>query len=390
VQFIDRLKWDNPGTNLVWKYPKEDLTTLTQLIVNESQSAILFKDGQSFDIFRAGRHTLSTANIPLLNKLVNLPFDGKSPFAAEVWFVNHAIPLNLKFGTATPLQLEDPVYQIVVPVRAYGQFGLEVTDPGLLVKRLVGVMSTFDQAQIVEYFRGVMLAGLKSRIASAIVHGGASVLEIETQLDSLSRSLEEQYQPDFNEYGLTIRTFRLMSISVPEDDPSVITLKEAKATAARRRIEGTNFQQDRMFDVLETGAGNEGTGGMFASAGLGLGMGASMGQVFSQGMQSGVMGGGTQPPASPGTPPPSPFGGGQTSQYFIHLQGEQKGPFGMDVLKQGVGTGEFTADTPVWRQGMQSWTPAGQVSELAPLFAGSPPPFGGSTPDGGTPPPFGG
>ena len=125
MQFIDRLKWDNPGTNLVWKYPKEDLTTLTQLIVNESQSAILFKDGQAFDIFRAGRHTLSTANIPLLNKLVNLPFDGKTPFAAEVWYVNHAIPLNLKFGTATPLQLEDPVYQIVVPVRAYGQFGLE-------------------------------------------------------------------------------------------------------------------------------------------------------------------------------------------------------------------------------------------------------------------------
>ena len=145
-----------------------------------------------------------------------------------------------------------------------------------------------------------------------------------------------------------------------------------------------------MYDVLETGAGNEGTGGMFASAGLGLGMGASMGQVFSQGMQGGVVGGGAQPPASPGTPPPSPFGGGQTSQYFIHFQGEQKGPYGMDVLKQGVGTGEFTSDTPVWRQGMQSWAPAGQVPELASLFGGSPPPFGGSNPEGGSPPPFGG
>ena len=157
MEWIDRLKWDNPGTDLVWKYPKEDLTTLTQLIVNESQSALLFKNGQAFDVYRAGRHTLSTANIPLLNKLVNLPFDGKTPFAAEVWFVNHAIPLNLKFGTATPLQLEDPVYQIVVPVRAYGQFGLEITDPGLFVQKLVGVMSSFDQAQVVDYFKGVMI-----------------------------------------------------------------------------------------------------------------------------------------------------------------------------------------------------------------------------------------
>ena len=390
MEWIDRLKWDNPGTDLVWKYPKEDLTTLTQLIVNESQSALLFKNGQAFDVYRAGRHTLSTANIPLLNKLVNLPFDGKTPFAAEVWFVNHAIPLNLKFGTATPLQLEDPVYQIVVPVRAYGQFGLEITDPGLFVQKLVGVMSSFDQAQVVDYFKGVMMAGLKSRIASAIVHGGMSVLEIETQLDSLSRSMEEAYQPDFNEYGLTIRTFRLMSISVPEDDPSVVTLKEAKATAARRRIEGTNFQQDRMMDVLEKGAGNEGTGGMFASAGLGLGMGASMGQVFQQGLQGGVMGGGgNQPPPGPGTPPPSPFGQ-SSAQFFIHLRGEQKGPYGVDILQQGVSTGEFTTDTPVWRQGMQSWTPAGQVPELASLFQASPPPFGGGGSDGGTPPPFGG
>jgi membrane protease subunit (stomatin/prohibitin family) len=389
VEWIDRLKWDNPGTDLVWKYPKEDLTTLTQLIVNESQSALLYKNGQAFDVYKAGRHTLSTANIPLLNKLVNLPFDGKTPFAAEVWFVNHAIPLNLKFGTATPLQLEDPVYQIVVPVRAYGQFGLEITDPGLFVQKLVGVMSSFDQAQVVDYFKGVMMAGLKSRIASAIVHGGLSVLEIETQLDTLSRSMEEGYQPDFKEYGLTVRTFRLMSISVPEDDPSVVTLKEAKATAARRRIEGTNFQQDRMLEVLEKGAGNEGTGGMFASAGLGLGMGASMGQVFQQGLQGSVLGGGQQPPASPGTPPPSPFGQG-SAQFFIHLNGEQKGPYGMDVLQQGVPTGEFTAETPVWRQGMQSWTPAGQVPELSSLFQASPPPFGGGGTDGGNPPPFGG
>ncbi len=93
MALIDVVKWDEPGDLLVWKFPNSELSTMTQLIVNASQDAILFKDGTPLDTFGAGRHTLSTNNIPILNKLVNLPFGGKSPFAAEVWFVNKAIPM---------------------------------------------------------------------------------------------------------------------------------------------------------------------------------------------------------------------------------------------------------------------------------------------------------
>ncbi len=381
MALIDVVKWENPGEMFVWKFPSSELSTMTQVIVHESQYAILFKNGQRFDVLGPGRHTLSTQNIPLLSKLVNLPFGGKSPFAAEVWFVNRAIPLNLKFGTPTPLQLEDPVYQIVVPVRAFGQFGLQIEDPALFVQKLIGANAAMHEAGLVDHFKGILVSRLKSRIAQVIVREKVGVLEIETMLDELSRSLELAFAPDYAEYGLGMRAFRIMSITVPEDDSSVLELKKAKAAAARRRIEGTNYAQERGFDALQLSAGNEGAGGAFASIGTGLGMGHSMGQMGQQLMGQQFQAGIAPPPVPPASPfaaAPPPFAP-PALQFHIHMNGQQMGPYGLDVLRQGVQTGQFTAQSPVWRQGMPGWIPAGQVPDLAFLFApppGGPPPFG--------------
>jgi len=375
MPLIDLLKWDNPGSDVVWKFPHTELSTMTQLIVNESQTAILFKNGQRCDVFGAGRHTLSTGNIPLLNRLVNLPFGEKSPFAAEVWFVNHTIPLNLKFGTPTPLQLEDPVYQVVVPVRAYGQFGLQVEDPALFVHKLIGANLGMNQAALMEHFKGILVSRLKSRIAQAIVREKIGVLEIETMLDELSRSLELAYAPDYAEYGLGMRAFRIMSINVPEDDSSVQALKQAKAAAARRRIEGTSYAQERGFDVLQTSAGNEGAGGGFASIGAGLGMGQAMGQLGQVLMGQPFMALNTQPPPPPPFPAPAPFSPAPPPFHVI-LNGQQQGPFPVEQLRTGVATGAITTQTPVWTSGMPGWLQAGQVPQLANLFnPATPPPF---------------
>jgi membrane protease subunit (stomatin/prohibitin family) len=399
MAIIDVVKWDNPGTTMVWKFPNSELSTMTQLIVNESQTAILFKDGRCFDVLGAGRHVLETKNIPLLGAFVNLPFGGRSPFAAEVWFVNRAIPLMLKFGTTTPIQVEDPTYGIIVPLRAYGQFGLEIVDPSLLVRKVIGANSRLDQATMVEQFKGLLLSRLKSRIAQVIVRERVGVLEIEAQLDDMSRSLEAAYAPDYGEYGLAIRNFRLMSISVPDDDPSVVELKRAKANAARRRIEGTGYAQERGFDVLMAGAGNPGLGGTLANAGASLGMGTAMGVMMGQ-----AVGGAMMPQGAPSGVYPSPMGPppmgpppmgvpfGAAPSFFVHFNGQQAGPFDMEVLRRATQAGQMTPATPVWRQGMAGWAPAGNVPELASLFAppGGPPPFGGGPPpfDGGGPPPF--
>lgn len=98
-------------------------------------------------MFQAGRHTLDTANIPILNKLVNLPFGGKSPFSAEVWYINKIFSLDIKWGTPTPIQLQDPKYNIFVPVRAFGQFGIQIEDSKKFLMNWLGSLPQFDKTK---------------------------------------------------------------------------------------------------------------------------------------------------------------------------------------------------------------------------------------------------
>ena len=149
MAIVEVVKYDGSPDVLVWKYPSQELGTWTQLIVNESQEAVLYKGGKIFDIFQSGRHTLSTENIPLLNKIVNLPFGGRSPFTAEVWFVNKLYSLNVKWGTPTPIQVQDPKYGVFVPVRANGQFGIQIKDAEKFLVKLVGTASVFDRQNLV-------------------------------------------------------------------------------------------------------------------------------------------------------------------------------------------------------------------------------------------------
>ena len=109
MAIVDVVKYNGKPDVLAWKYPNEELGTWTQLIVNESQEAILVKSGKVLDVFGSGRHTLDTANIPILNNIVNLPFGGRSPFTAEVWYINKGYNLDIKWGTPTPIQIQDPM-----------------------------------------------------------------------------------------------------------------------------------------------------------------------------------------------------------------------------------------------------------------------------------------
>ena len=130
MAIVEVVKYNGPPDVFAWKYPSEELGTWTQLIVNEAQEALLFKGGQALDLFTSGRHTLMTANIPLLRAFVNLPFGGRSPFTAEVWFVNRVTTLDVKWGTATPIQLQDPKYGVFCPCAPLGSSASASPIPG--------------------------------------------------------------------------------------------------------------------------------------------------------------------------------------------------------------------------------------------------------------------
>ena len=143
--------------------------------------------------------------------------------------------------------------------------------------KLVGTLPAFDVTTLSDYFKGVFTTKIKTHIAKAIIQNGQSVLEISTQLETLSDLLKESLKSEMEEYGVGLAQFNIHSINVPEDDPAVITLKAALARRTEMNLLGTNYQQQRTFDVLETAAGNEGSAGNVMGAGLGMGMGMGMG-----------------------------------------------------------------------------------------------------------------
>jgi len=285
---IDLVKWNGNPNILAWKFPSEELSTWTQLIVNETQEAYLVKEGVYQGPFGAGRHTLSTENIPLLRRMIGIPFGGKSPFTAEVWYINRATNLDIRWGTPDPIQLKDPEYQILVPVRAFGQYGIRIVDAKKFLLKLVGTLPSFDVDTLSDYFKGVFTTKIKTGIAKAIITNGQSVLEISTQLEDLSDMLKKSLAPEMEDYGVGLTQFNIHSINVPEDDSAVISLKSAldkkreivllaQAKKEEMGLLGYNYQQGRSFDVLETAAGNEGNAGNVMGAGMGMGMGVAMG-----------------------------------------------------------------------------------------------------------------
>lgn len=281
MAIIEVVKYNGSPDVFAWKYPSEELGTWTQLIVNESQEAVLYKGGQALDIFAAGRHTLETANIPILNKIVNLPFGGRSPFAAEVWYINKAHSLDIKWGTPTPIQLQDPKYKIFIPLRSFGQFGIQINDSKQFLTKLVGTLPVFDKDSILKFFRGLYLTKVKDAISTYLIRKNVSVIEINAYLDELSEHLKERITPTLEEYGIKLLNFYVNDINVPEDDAAVKKLKDALAKRAEMDIVGYNYVQERSFDTLEGAATNPGSGQAgLMGAGIGLGMGVGIGGVM--------------------------------------------------------------------------------------------------------------
>jgi membrane protease subunit (stomatin/prohibitin family) len=290
MAIIDVVKFNGTPDVFAWKFPSEELSTWTQLIVAESQEAVLFKSGMALDVFGPGRHVLETANIPVLNHLIKLPFGRRSPFTAEVWFVNRVHSLDVKWGTTTPIQLQDPKFGIIVPLRSFGQFGIRITDTRKFLLKIVGTVSTVDKDALQRFFRGLYLTKVKDTISSYLVHKQIGALEINAYLAELSQYLSGRIAPILDDYGIGLVNFFVNDISIPEDDPAVIKLKEALAKRAEMDIIGFNYQQERSFDTLEGAAKNPGSSASaMMGAGLGLGMGVGMGGAFG-GEMAGIAG----------------------------------------------------------------------------------------------------
>lgn len=363
MAIVDIISWELNEQELIHRFESDELRLGSQLVVYPGQTAFFVKGGELFDQFEKGTYTIKSENIPLLGKVVNLPFNGETPFKAEVWFVNRLSLLNNKWGTMTPIQVEDPRYEIIVPIRAYGQYGIRIEEPRLFLDKLVGNMSSFATDKVVEYFKGVLLSKLTKIVYDALREQNQSVLTISSQIEMLSSYAEERLRTDFAKYGVGIEMFHIISISIKEDDPSYVRLKEAKDTKARINVIGRDdYQMSRSIDVLEKAADNQsGMAGAAMGVGAGLGLGSVAASMASKTINIDLQA---------TTPPPLP-----TKSYHIAVNGQQIGSFSMTEIEEKYRKGEIDNYTLVWAPGMKQWESLGEHVDFAHLTGNTPPPL---------------
>lgn len=229
------IKYEGDNETLVWKHPIEDFNFGSQLIVHECQEAIFFRDGQALDLFGAGRYTLQTQQLPLLEKIYKLPTDTEGTFHSEVYFVNLATQMGVKWGTDSKVRLFDPASGLHIEIGASGEFNIRVTDSRKLLLKVVGTTGGLGQEQLLGigngkgFFRSMVMTQVKSYLAQTIKENAINILEIDEHLMALSGALRERINAALDEYGLTMPEFYVSRIVTPDDDPNFRRMKEQYA-----------------------------------------------------------------------------------------------------------------------------------------------------------------
>lgn len=225
------IKYEGDNETLVWKHPIEDFNLGSQLIVHESQEAIFFRDGQALDLFGPGRYTLETQQLPILERLYQLPTDTEGTFHSEVYFVNRTTQMGIKWGTDSKVRLFDPMTGMHIELGASGEFSIRVTNSRKLLLKLIGTTGELKQDAILGgsgkgLFRSLVMTQVKSYLAAAIRENGINVLEIDERLLELSDALRERINGRLAEYGLEMPEFFVSRVVTPDDDPNFRKMKE--------------------------------------------------------------------------------------------------------------------------------------------------------------------
>ncbi|MFP4476473.1 MAG: SPFH domain-containing protein [Desulfatibacillaceae bacterium] len=285
VVFLEVLEWfDNTGREMVHRLPEEgsgEIKYGAQCTVRESQAAVFFYQGKAFDALGPGRHTLKTHNIPVLTKVLSIPWGMTSPLRAEVYFVNLKTFTDMRWGTRDPVAFKDKELGLI-RLRAFGMFNLRVVQPLLFINSLVGTQGIYTTEEIEEYLNRVVV----SRFNDFLGENLDSILTLPAQYDEISAGLRERLREDFSHFGMDLTHLYINSVTPPPevqqamDDKSKLGLFDdmQKLMAMKSAM------------AIEKASENQGEAG----AAMGMGMGFMMPGMFSQAMQSAQGGGAAQ------------------------------------------------------------------------------------------------
>ncbi len=272
---------------LVSKYTSREISLGSQVIVNESEEALIYENGQLLHILPAGRHTVESGNIPGIEGLIKRSFNNNSPIPIDIWFVSKTSSPNYKWGFQT--QVRDKIHDLIVPLGLYGSVLLRISDSSSLVLQIIGKKTTLLKDELRSFLLPVIERNMKNFIAESILEKNIDVFTIDSYLNEASTSVKKSLDNDFSRFGVNLIDFYVQGMEVLGDNPEFKKIKESLAEAASLRIRAKAanesqgfYQQERSLDALNKAVETKGgLAGNLIAGGLGLGLGVNAAQKLA-------------------------------------------------------------------------------------------------------------